>query len=122
MHAVLAAQHAVSKAAFDLQRDLVQAYGLGAGHQVKHADLPTFQIGIARVHVVQHVRPVLGLKAALAGAYGEDAIASVETARKPAGDFKLVKLRVKRLKRGLDLFGERRVLARQFMRDAGIVK
>ena len=110
VHAVLAAQHAVGQTTLDLQGGLIQADGLRAGDQVEDLDLPTLGIRIAAVHVVQHLGPVLSLKAALAGADGEDAVAVVETPGEPAFHLKGVKLAVKLIQGLLHLFGEQGVL------------
>ena len=90
MHADFRTQHAVGVAALDLDGGTVDADALGVRH-VEHLQLPArLVLDVMRVHLEQHVGPVVGLEAALPRVDRQDRVTFVELAREPRCQFECV--------------------------------
>ena len=66
MHADFRLQHAVGVTPFELNRRTVDADAFGV-RDVEHMDFPALRLAVARVHLEQHVSPVIGFKTTLTG-------------------------------------------------------
>ena len=103
-----------------MDRRTVDADDLGI-RDVEHGDLPALRFAVAHVELEQHVGPVVGLQAALAGIHGEDGISPVEAAREPRFHLEGVEQRRELLARLRRLFGEGLVLGGELERRLGII-
>ena len=107
--------------AFDLDDCAVKADAFTGDH-VERLDLPAFLLGIADVHAIQHLRPILGLEAALTGIDRKDRIAFVHFPGKPGVDFESLQHGGKPLERRILFFGERGVFSGKLGGSPSILK
>ncbi len=84
MDARLRRQHPERVATLDLHDRLVKADAL-ARNDIELDHLPALVGGIVAIHAIEHLGPVLGLQAALAGVDGHDGVPAVEATREPRG-------------------------------------
>ena len=85
--------------------------------------LPALLLGVARVHAVEHVGPVLGLQAAGAGVHGEDGVACRRSGPRTTRSISSASsITASARERVVGLGGERLVLARQLERRTGVLQ
>ena len=91
VHAALGLEVAVGVVAVHLEGDGLDA-GLVAVEQVDLAHLEAHALGVADVHAVEHLRPVLRLGAARARVQREQGVAAVVFAVEQRGEFERVEI------------------------------
>ena len=123
VHASFGAEHAVGVLAVDGEGRPVDADDLARG-AVVDVDFPAAAVAVAQVHAEQHLAPVLGLEAALAGGHGDDGVAVVEVVGEPAGELELRELAFQLCRRGGGLVAQVVVarLFRELERRRGVVE
>ena len=109
MHAVLAAQHAEGVLPFDLHDRAIEADDF-AGHHVEELDLPALLLGVAHVHAIEHVGPVLGFKPAGTRIDGHDGIACVGRIGEPGFDLHAIERAGQACAQLVEFDGERVIL------------
>ena len=125
MHARLGTEHAERVLALDGKGGAVDADDLGRGAVVDR-DLPAAARAVLHVHLEEHEGPVLRLETALPRLDGDDAVAVVELAGKPARELKLIDTALKlgggagRLGHELAGLGVLPHLVRKLERGAGV--
>ena len=113
VHARLGTQHAKGVLALNGDGGTVDADNLCRGTVVDR-HLPTAARTVLHVHLKEHEGPVLRLKASLAGLDGENRVAVIKLAGKPAGELHIVDLALESLRR-------RRCLGQQLLVAAHLV-